>query len=80
MLVQTKCQQLEVNRSTSLQTHECIQQCVTILSAGDANHHFVSVFDQIEIRNRLGAESDQALLEFSVFKRQTLFLLFGRCL
>lgn len=69
MLVQTKCQQLEADRGTSLQTHERIKQCIAVLSSGDTHHHLVSVFNQIEIRNRLGAKSDQALLEFSVFKR-----------
>ncbi len=72
-LIQVYRDDLEIDRRPFAQGHQDIQQGVTILAAGQADHHLVAVLDHIEIADRLANLAAQALVQLIVFVRDFLY-------
>ena len=74
LLIQIHCDHIKVNRRALTQFEQHIQQTVAVLTAGQADHHFVAILDHIVVTDGLTNQPRQAFFEFVVFVFLLLFV------
>ena len=69
-LVEVDRDDVELDRCALAQGHQDVQQCVTILAAGQADHDLVAILDHVVVGDGFASETTQAFLQFVLVDRE----------
>jgi len=77
LLIQIHGDNVEMNWRTLTQQQQNVEQAIAVFATRHAHHHFVAVFNHVEIGNGLAHLLGQAFLKFVELKRVFLLGLVG---
>src|SRR5690606_13273947 len=69
LLVQIHRKDLKVHRGPPPDVEQQVKQCIAVLSARQAHHHTVALFDHAEVRDRLAHFLEQLCFCFTFYEQ-----------